>query len=210
MKFILPALLFFAGCIATLSAQTSDQPQAAIPGPDQDYLITISTSLGDMKLVLYDATPLHKANFVKLANEHYYDHSTFHRIINNFMIQGGDPESKPGGNEALIGNGGPGYTVPAEFVAGLKHTKGKLCAARQGDHVNPQRASSGSQFYIVQNPYGTPHLDGQYTIFGEVVKGLDIVDAIALRPNERIEMIVTAEIVDKATLKTTYNYSAKK
>lgn len=212
MRSLLSIIFFGVVAFGSLLAQSADSLPAL--RPDQDYLVTISTRLGDIKLVLYDETPLHKANFVKLANQKFYDGCTFHRIINNFMIQGGDPESKEGGNAANIGNGGPGYTIPAEFVPNLHHTKGKLAAARMGDHVNPTRASSGSQFYIVQNQRGTPHLDGQYTIFGEVVSGLKVVDAIAMRdmgngmgtPRERIEMKVTVEVVSRAMLKQTYGY----
>jgi cyclophilin family peptidyl-prolyl cis-trans isomerase len=229
-----------------------------------DNTIIISTIYGDMKVKLYDETPLHKANFTKLVSEHFFDDLLFHRVIKDFMIQGGDPDSKNAKSETILGNGGPGYNIPAEFVPGIIHKKGALAAARESDDINPKKESSGSQFYIVQgkiftnqeldgfeakinqnlknqvmgkiimdpnnnslrlrldsikksgnqdalmkfikelepmadkemanqNPFkfsdkqrkiyttigGTPHLDGNYTVFGEVVEGLNIIDSIA-------------------------------
>lgn len=175
-------------------------------------LIKLETSQGDMIIQLFDDTPLHRDNFLKLANERFYEGTLFHRVIRGFMIQGGDPNSKDPTSSAM-GSGGPGYTIPAEFVDGLYHVKGYLAAARQGDGVNPERKSSGSQFYIVQgkdvdrgtlemmasrsgleyndeviSEYeklgGTPFLDGQYTVFGKVIKGLEVVDAIADTPTD--------------------------
>ncbi len=169
-------------------------------------LVVIETPYGIMKAKLYDSTPKHKANFEKLVREKYYDDLIFHRVISGFMIQGGDPDSRNASPGVMLGSGGPGYTIDAEI--GKYHFKGALCAARQGDQVNPQKKSSGSQFYIVQGqpvdpgqlqmmnmtknlPYtqediqkyatvgGTPFLDGDYTVFGEVVEGLDIIDKIA-------------------------------
>jgi cyclophilin family peptidyl-prolyl cis-trans isomerase len=166
--------------------------------PKEDYLVKISTQYGDMVILLYDQTPQHKKNFIKLAQEHYYDSTTFHRVILDFMIQGGDPNSKDA-DPNNDGTGGPGYTVPAEIVATIKHDKGALAAARMGDEVNPLHASSGSQFYIVHNKNGTPFLDGKYTVFGQVISGLDIIDKIAQvpvdnrsRPFTNIPMKVTA------------------
>lgn len=189
-------------------------------------IIIINTQMGDIKLKLYDETPLHRDNFIKLVTEHYFDSTLFHRVINNFMIQGGDPDSKRATAGAMLGNGGPSYTIPAEFVPTLIHKKGVLAAAREGDMVNPQKASSGSQFYIVQGKIfktdelemlskrmgktftpdqiktyttigGTPHLDGSYTVFGEVISGWDVIDKIAAvatdqnnRPKEDIRMFV--------------------
>jgi cyclophilin family peptidyl-prolyl cis-trans isomerase len=115
----------------------------------QQYNYQIQTDFGNILLELYPQTPLHKANFDKLVSEKYYDSTLFHRVINNFMIQGGDPQSKYATPSQNLGNGGPNYTIPAEFVDTLYHFKGALAAARQGDQVNPTRASSGSQFYIV-------------------------------------------------------------
>ncbi len=156
---------------------------------NMDFIITIATPLGNMEVLLYEETPQHKANFLKLANEKFYDGVMFHRIIKNFMIQGGDPYSKTG--EGMVGTGGPGYTIPAEIKPQFGHKKGALAAARQGDQVNPQRASSGSQFYIVHSANGTKHLDGQYTVFGEVVSGLDIIDKIAQAPTASGDRPVT-------------------
>ena len=124
----------------------------------------ISTNMGDMTVKLYDETPLHKANFIKLANSRFYDGILFHRIINGFMIQVGDPLTKDPEQESKWGTGGPGYTIPAEIVPGFTHKKGALAAARRGDKVNPAKESSGSQFYIVQDENGCKHLDGEYTI----------------------------------------------
>ena len=151
--------------------------------PKNDYVITIDTDFGQMILLLYDATPKHKENFIKLASSGYYNGTTFHRIIKDFMIQGGDPNSKDSipNNDGL---GGPDYTIPAEFVPTLKHVKGALAAARMGDQINPQKASSGSQFYIVHNAKGTPFLDGSYTVFGQTVKGLEVIDKIAEQPKD--------------------------
>ena len=166
---------------------------------EKETLVLIKTSLGDITVKLYNDTPLHRDNFIKLINEGWYNNSPFHRVINNFMIQGGHNQD---------GRIDPGYTIPAEFRSNHIHKKGALAAARQGDQVNPKKASSGCQFYIVQGNVlteahiqmykqrygltfteeqieayttvgGTPHLDGEYTVFGEVVEGLDIIDKIA-------------------------------
>lgn len=178
----------------------------------------ISTRYGDMVIRLYDETPLHRDNFRKLVEEGYYDGTTFHRVIEGFMIQGGDGNSKDD-DPYNDGQGGPGYTVEAEFNPDLFHKKGALAAARQADQVNPQRRSSGSQFYIVHGTTlttqelgemvtqlqqrdpsfsvspeaakaytetgGTPFLDGQYTVFGELVEGFDVLDAIAAAETPR-------------------------
>ena len=144
----------------------------------------IETSEGDLFIKLYEETPLHKDNFIKLVKEHFYDGILFHRVINGFMIQVGDPLTKESGQENNWGSGGPGYTVPAEIVKGFTHKKGALAAARRADRVNPSRASSGSQFYIVQDENGCRHLDGQYTVFGEVTRGLDVLDRIAAKPTD--------------------------
>jgi len=176
--------------------------------------LLISTSFGDMMVELYNETPQHRDNFIKLVEERFYDGTLFHRVIPNFMIQGGDPDSKGAAPNVQLGNGGPGYTIPAEFVDGLYHKKGVLAAARLGDAVNPKKESSGSQFYLVQGQVyseeklrsfglrsgktyneeqtktygsigGTPHLDGAYTVFGEVVKGLDVIELIANQKRDK-------------------------
>ena len=174
-------------------------------------LIKIETNKGDMVVLLYDQTPGHRDNMIKLIKEGFYNGLLFHRVIKGFMIQGGDPYSSGAAKGQRLGVGGPGYTIPAEFRDVLFHKKGALAAARQGDQLNPEKASSGSQFYIVQgtvfttdmlkaleqrrsSPFtpeaveayttigGTPHLDGNYTVFGEVVEGLDVIDSIASSP----------------------------
>lgn len=195
--------------------------------------VLISTEYGDIKLALYNETPKHRDNFIKLVKESFYDSLLFHRVMQNFMIQGGDPESKNAKPGIMLGNGGPGYTIPAEFDTNLIHKKGALAAARQPDNVNPKKESSGSQFYIVQgkrfekeemdkfnsrkgNPInysdeqykiyeelgGYPPLDMEYTVFGEVIEGLDVIDKIAAvqtdrrnRPKEDVKM--TMKIVKK-------------
>lgn len=170
-------------------------------------LVELQTDLGTITLELFNATPKHRDNFLKLAEEGFYDGTLFHRIIPNFMAQGGDPNSRGAAAGAQLGVGGPGYNVPAEFVDSLVHIKGSLAAARQGDQANPKRESSGSQFYIVTGAPvsdefldqiegrtgkkyspenraaykasgGTPHLDFQYTVFGRVVTGFDVLDKI--------------------------------
>jgi cyclophilin family peptidyl-prolyl cis-trans isomerase len=176
-------------------------------------LVEIQTSYGNMIVELYDATPLHRDNFTKLVEEGYYDSLLFHRVIEGFMIQGGDPESRTAGQGRPLGRGGPGYTVPAEFVDTLVHTKGALAAARTGDAVNPEKRSSGSQFYIVQGSDltssmldrveaqknirygkarreaylklgGAPQLDREYTVFGRVIQGMEVIDEIAGAPTD--------------------------
>ena len=183
-------------------------------GPKDTYAM-IETDYGNMKVLLYDSTPLHKENFIKLAKQSYYDSLLFHRVIEGFMVQGGDPQSRYATPTQGLGSGGPGYTIPAE-IGGI-HVKGALSAARQGDAVNPNKESSGSQFYVVQGRKqtdaqldafaarkgityspeqrelyktlgGTPMLDQDYTVFGEVVEGMDVIDKIAAvqtRPGDR-------------------------
>ena len=242
--------------------------------------VRIHTTQGDITVRLYDETPLHRDNFIKLAKEGYYDGTLFHRVIANFMIQGGDPDSRQAPAGKMLGAGGPDYTIAAEIQSALFHKRGALCAARLGDEVNPNRESSGSQFYIVwgdvykpaqlkqmekqmkqnqvtitfndlvtyhkdvimdmrrnrdraglqemqdrlmqeaqdickANPVGfsaeqteayttlggTPHLDGQYTVFGEVEEGLDVVDKIQscdTLPNDRptTDITMTVEVLD--------------
>jgi len=139
----------------------------------------IHTDYGDMKGMLYNETPQHRDNFVKLAKSGFYDGTLFHRVILGFMIQGGDPASKTAKPGQPLGMGGPGYTVPAEINPKFQHKKGALAAARIGGPSNPQKASSGSQFYIVEPEKGTHFLDNDYTIFGEITEGFDVVTKIA-------------------------------
>ncbi len=190
-------------------------------------LVEIETEFGNMLVWLYDSTPQHRDNFLKLAEQGYFDSLLFHRVIKGFMIQGGDPNSRNAPKNQPLGSGGPGYTIPAEFVDSLVHFKGALAAARTGDQVNPEKRSSGSQFYIVQgqpvtaqqldqlearkgfryskeqrDTYlqtgGTPFLDRDYTVFGMVVKGHEVIDKIAEvqkdsrdRPLQDVRMKIT-------------------
>ena len=145
----------------------------------EEPVFDIITSMGVIKVKLYAKTSQHRENFAKLALNKYYDGVLFHRVIRGFMIQGGDPLSKDPANKAKFGTGGPDYTVPAEFVPEYKHKKGALAAARRGDAVNPYKESSGSQFYLVQDAAACAQLDGDYTVFGETIEGLDVIDKIA-------------------------------
>lgn len=194
---------------------------------DTSTYVQIHTDYGDMKIRLYNETPLHKQNFIDLVSKNYYDGTLFHRVISGFMIQGGDPNSKNATPGQPLGMGGPSYTIPAEINPAFIHKKGALAAARQGDAVNPKKASSGSQFYIVQGKGltdselqmmeankgikyseeqrkiykesgGTPFLDMEYTVFGEVVEGFDVIDKIAAvqkgygdRPVNDVKMTIT-------------------
>lgn len=139
----------------------------------------IVTNLGTIRVKLYEQTPKHRDNFCKLALSGFYDGILFHRVINGFMIQTGDPFTKDPSMADRYGTGGPGYTIPAEFVPEYRHIKGALAAARRGDAANPMKESSGSQFYIVQDENACAQLDGDYTVFGETLEGLATVDKIA-------------------------------
>jgi peptidyl-prolyl cis-trans isomerase B (cyclophilin B) len=170
--------------------------------------VELTTPFGTMKVELYCNTGLHKENFLKLVREGFLEGLLFHRVVSGFMIQGGDPNSRNAGPQARLGAGGPGYTLPAEFDDHYVHVKGALCAARLGDEANPEKESSGSQFYLVQGrpvtaeqldhyertkgiaysarqrqEYltlgGTPQLDREYTVFGRVYEGLEVIDKIA-------------------------------
>ena len=260
----------------------------------KDQLVTIKTDYGDMIAILYDETPKHKENFLKLVREHYYDSLLFHRVIEGFMIQGGDPDSKHAEKNARLGNGGPGYTIDAEINPKFFHERGALSAARLGDAMNPSKASSGSQFYIVQGRKlaeaqlkidqqkygnalqqffqkpenkayydsinyffrhrdekgyesyisslkpiveeqlgisvekeispellkayttvgGTPQLDGAYTVFGKVIKGLDVIDKIAAlpkdqfdRPVDDVRMTIRVEEMPRKKIEKLYGYT---
>lgn len=153
--------------------------QEKIDSLTEEPVFDIITTEGVIKVKLYSKTPKHRENFARLAFSKFYDGILFHRVINGFMIQTGDPLSKDLANKAKFGTGGPGYNVPAEFVPEYTHKKGALAAARRGDAANPLKESSGSQFYIVQDPVACASLDGDYTVFGETVEGLDVIDRIA-------------------------------
>lgn len=277
MRYKLLALLLMAATINSCGAGSSQNAKA-----QDETKVLIKTNLGDITIKLYNETPQHRDNFIKLVQEHYYDSVLFHRVIRDFMVQAGDPDSKNAEKYAQLGTGGPGYTIPAEFVyPQYFHKRGALSAARQGDQVNPERNSSGSQFYIVtgkkyskfqlqdleeqldkqqgqtifnllcgqnidkireiqasgdqdslmrlqdelvakteqmlkeQGPFkftkeqveaytsqgGTPFLDNQYTVFGEVIDGMKVVEKIESagtdtydRPRKDIS-IITMEII---------------
>ena len=148
----------------------------------EEPVLDINTTMGTIRIKLYKETPKHRDNFLKLASEGFYNNVLFHRVINGFMIQTGDPLTKDTLNAASFGTGGPGYNVPAEILPQFKHKKGALAAARRGDQANPERESSGSQFYLVQDAQGCKQLDGAYTIFGETIMGENVIDLIASVP----------------------------
>lgn len=194
--------------------------------PPERCLVEIKTEFGTMIAHLYDDTPLHRDNFVQLAESGFYDGLLFHRVIKGFMIQGGDPDSKNAEAEQRLGGGGPGYQIDAEISEKYVHTKGAIAAARTGDAVNPEKRSSGSQFYIVhgndvneemlrrqemrsgfsyspeqveeyERLGGTPFLDGEYTVFGRIISGLEVIEKIAkvsTRPGDRPREDVTMSI----------------
>ena len=211
----------------------------------KDYVVSVNTSFGTMRFVLYDQTPKHKENFIKLVGQKFYDSLLFHRIIPMFMIQGGDPNSRKAQADEPLGNGDVGYKIPVEILPNLFHKRGSLAAARDD---NPEKASSGCQFYVVQGRVwtdeelqkqiersharapervftdeqkktyktigGTPHLDGSYTVFGEVIDGLAIVDSIARqprneldRPKQNVRMSMTGKWVKKKKIKKLYGYN---
>ena len=209
------AVLIIAGL--TCTAQQKDASKCSA---NKETVVVIKTSMGTIKAKLYNDTPQHRDNFIKLVNEGWYNGSPFHRVIKDFMIQGG---------QNADGRLDPGYTVPAEFKDNHFHKKGALAAARQPDQVNPKKASSGSQFYIVQGKVyddkwldmfenrsgkvlsakqrqayktvgGTPHLDGDYTVFGEVTEGLDVVDKIAAVKTGRMDVPVEAVTIISVTI----------
>lgn len=199
----------FIVCIF-LTALLYAQKDSTLKKKDRKRDVLLQTSMGDIVIRLSDSTPLHRDNFLKLVKVGFYDSILFHRVIKDFMIQGGDPDSKSAPAGKQLGNGGPKYTIPAEFVPTLFHKKGVIAAARTSDNVNPLKASSGSQFYLAQGKKftdeeldnlektrlggikipadqrevyktvgGIPHLDRNYTVFGEVVKGIETIDTIA-------------------------------
>lgn len=208
-------LLLLTALLGTLAATAQEKRTYA----------RLTTPYGDIKVLLYDTTPRHRDNFVKLAEEGFYDQLMFHRIIENFIVQGGDPDSRNANPVQALGTGGPGYLLDPEFGAGV-HIRGALAAARQDDERNPEKKSSGSQFYLVQGEPvtdadldhweaerkirytpeqrarykelgGLPYLDNEYTVFGEVVEGLDVLERMShaatarlYRPVEDTRMIV--------------------
>ena len=192
---------------------TWGQKDSIVTKRDRKKDVLLETSMGNIWIRLSDSTPLHRDNFIKLVKTNYYPGILFHRVIQNFMIQSGDPDSRGAAPGVPLGNGGPDYLIPAEFRPTLFHKKGVIAAARWGDDINPKRNSSGVQFYIVQGRVhtdftldstetyrlkgrklpeshrsvyktlgGSPHLDQNYTIFGELVSGFDALDKIAATP----------------------------
>jgi cyclophilin family peptidyl-prolyl cis-trans isomerase len=180
---------------------------------EKTEVVTIHTEFGDILVILFDETPEHKKNFLELAEGGFYDGTTFHRVWDEFMIQGGDPNSKDE-DTTNDGTGGPGYTIVAEFDQQFTHILGALAAARQPDHMNAAKASSGSQFYIIENKDGYHSLDGEYTIFGQTISGLDVVEKIASQPvNNRkrpfTDIKITMEVtkMSKKKIAELYGYS---
>ena len=167
--------LFFLILIVPFMMNLSGNAQPKTNAPAMVKFV-IHTDLGNMTGILYNETPKHRDNFVKLVKSKFYDGTLFHRVILGFMIQGGDPTSKNAKPGQALGAGGPAYTIPAEFNPLLTHKRGALAAART---ENPQKASSGSQFYIVEPAQGAHGLDNNYTVFGEITEGFDIITKIA-------------------------------
>lgn len=176
--------------------------------PDKDQVVTLSTKFGEIKLVLFDDTPIHKENFLKLVESGAYDGTIFHRVIKGFMIQGGDLSTKENATKNLSDS-----TMTAEIKANHPHRRGAVAAARMGDNVNPERRSSNSQFYIVEKDNGANHLDGQYTVFGQVISGFEVIDKVAEqrtnqgdRPVEQIVGTFKVEQIAKEKITEEYGY----
>ena len=228
---LLSLIASFSMLVFSLMLISSSGCEAPKSTNSEPAKVEIVTKFGSMVVQLSDSTPQHRDNFLKLVEDQFYDSLIFHRVIREFMVQGGDPQSKGAGESARLGSGGPGYTVEAEIRPDLLHVKGALAAARQGDSVNPEKRSSGSQFYLVQGRQfsaneldgiegriaafaqeygnglanvengqfvyseaareayqtlgGTPFLDMNYTVFGQVIEGIDIIDSIASVPTDR-------------------------
>lgn len=223
--FIKASFLFLMFLLPTMSIRAK--------GKDDRAIILMETNMGDVRIALSNLTPLHRDNFIRLVEKGYYDGLLFHRVIEDFMIQTGDPTSRNAPKDSVLGKGGPGYTLPAEIVfPELYHIRGSVAAAREPDEVNPMMESSGSQFYIVWgrkqspgslkkaiayleergieldrfmiNDYqmygGTPHLDGTYTVFGEVIEGLETVKTIQSVPTDSLNRPVEDVLILRATV----------
>lgn len=224
--FYLFVLAFFISCSSTRPGSSTVNKNESNAAP-KTAIVKIETDSGVMIAKLYNKTPLHRDNFLKLVKDHFYDGLLFHRVIKDFMIQGGDPDSRNAAQGALLGEGGLKYTIAAEFDTSLFHQKGALAMAREGDDINPKKASSSTQFYIVEGKPvtneqmdswekrfnitipenhrkvyrlrgGAPFLDMNYTVFGQVIDGLDVIDKIASaekdmnnRPLKDIKMKIT-------------------
>jgi cyclophilin family peptidyl-prolyl cis-trans isomerase len=206
-------LLIFIACFLIFNSCKKAQDQSVAIATEK--IIEIKTSFGSMYMWLYKGTPLHRANFLALADTNYFDSTTFHRCVPNFVIQGGDPNSKDA-NPNNDGSGGPPWTIPAEIDSSkFKHVYGAVGAARTADNVNPLRASNGSQFYIVLPTAGTPSLDGKYTVFGQIIKGMDVAATIVAQPqntsNNRplTDIKMKVNVLEKTLqqLKDEYNFT---
>ena len=163
----------------------------------EEPIFDIVTSMGTIRVKLYKDTPKHRDNFTRLALTRYYDGVLFHRVINGFMIQGGDPFTRDSSRVEEWGEGGPGYTVDAEILPEHTHKKGALAAARRGNLANPMRESSGSQFYLVQDSTSCKHLNGEYTVFGETIGGLNVIDRIARVQTDRLDRPVRPVVIQR-------------
>ena len=181
-------------------AQKQKEAMVTVEKLPDEPIFDIVTNLGTMKIKLYAKTPQHRQNFAKLALSGYYDGLLFHRVINGFMIQGGDPYTRDTSKINQWGTGGPGYNVPAEFVPEYTHKKGAIAAARRGDAANPMKESSGSQFYIVQNESACAALDGDYTVYGETIEGLQVIDKIAAVQTDQRDRPINPVRILKVTL----------
>ncbi len=201
--------LLFAIFLLGLSYYSSGQTDVA---PDEDFLITISTPYGDMKALLFEDTPMHKENFIALGKAGVYDGVTFHRVIDRFMIQTGDPKTRKKPltekQRALIPE-----MIPAEINPEHSHVYGAIGAARRGNNVNPYKNSSPTQFYIIENHNGAPHLDGEYTVFGQVMSGLQVIDSVATlvtgendKPLKNIRIKVFVDVVKKSEVEKFYYF----
>jgi cyclophilin family peptidyl-prolyl cis-trans isomerase len=209
------SILISAGIalIALIFVQACKSKKDEVTPKEQEDVVEIQTNYGNMYVWLYKATPLHRANFLKLASENYFDSTTFHRVIPNFMIQGGDPNSKDA-DSTNDGTGGPNYTIPAEISDTIKHARGVIAAARTN---NPQKESSGSQFYISVSTAGTAGLDNNYTVFGFVMKGMECADSIVNSPRNKLNnrpfknqyMKMKVVKMTKDEIKSKFNYEAK-
>ena len=221
MKKISFLAIFLLGAILGWAQNVATQTEKSHTG----VKVEMGTNQGKIVLLLYDETPKHRDNFLKLVENGTYNGLLFHRVIQRFMIQGGDPDSKGAPKGKMLGDGTLGYNIPAEIVPGLYHKRGALCAAREGDDVNPMKESSSSQFYIVQGNVwddktldameqrfnkrfneeqrrlystvgGAPHLDGDYTVYGEVLEGMDVVDRIAATPCDRFDRPIEDMVIE--------------
>lgn len=201
-------VLFMALCLmipAVNAQKTGTQKKKNTPEPVKELKqkVRISTDMGDMVVLLYDKTPLHRDNFIKLANDSFYNGTLFHRVIKDFMIQGGDPDSKLAQPGAILGDGGPGYTIKAEFDPALFHKRGTLCAARMGDNVNPNKESSGSQFYIVQGKKFSPSELANIEIRVNQSKRAEIINGIIANPPKELQ----AKVDSARALNTNESYN---